>query len=224
MRIETIGNSTLILGDFRDAIPHLLKSTCVLTDPPFGIGYSSGYQTEKLWSEKTIRSDKTTIARDDAIFALSGRPMLVFGSWRAARPEETRAILIWDKGPALGMGALDIPWKPSFEEIYVLGKGFVGARDQGAVIYCPPVQSMAKNGRVHPNQKPVDLLGRLLAKMPQGCVADPFMGSGSTAIAAMKAGRPFIGCEVDEKYFDIACSRVREQARHTDLFHAEISA
>lgn len=218
MRIERIGNATLVLGDFRKSNAILNDAQCMLTDPPFGIGYSSGYRTDALWSESKIRSDETTMARDEAISMLRGRPMLVFGSWRAPRPAGTRSILIWDKGPALGMGALDIPWKPSFEEIYVIGKGFMGARDQGAVIYCPPVQSTAKNGRVHPNQKPIDLLGRLLTKMPMGCVADPFMGSGSTGVAATKLGRPFVGCETDERYFEIACQRIQDAQRQPDLF------
>jgi hypothetical protein len=128
--------------------------------------------------------------------------------------------LIWDKGPALGMGALDLPWKPSAEEIYVIGKGFVGPRDEGTVIYHPPVQSMACNGRRHPNEKPVGLLQRLLRKLPPGAIGDPFMGSGSTGEAAIKAGRQFIGCEEDPRYFDVACRRLEQAHRQADLFVA----
>jgi DNA modification methylase len=126
--------------------------------------------------------------------------------------------LIWDKGPALGMGALDLPWKPSTEEIYVIGRGFIGARDEGAVIYCPPVQSMAANGRQHPNEKPIALLQRLIAKMPGDRVGDPFMGSGSTGVAATIMRRGFIGCEEDPRYFDIACRRIEEAQRQGDMF------
>ena len=218
-RIEVIGNATLILGDCREFLNGLQEAAqCVLTDPPFGIGYSSGYQTKTLWSETTIRGDKSTALRDEVLTALAPLPTLAFGSRKAAEPPGTRAVLIWDKGPALGMGALDIPWKPSWEEIYVLGKGFVGARDEGAVIYCPPVQSMAKNGRLHPNEKPVKLLRRLMQKLPPGTVADPFMGSASTAEACIMEGRTFIGCEVDENYFEIACRRAETAQRQTDLF------
>jgi DNA modification methylase len=128
---------------------------------------------------------------------------LVFGSWKAVRPQGTRAVLIWDKGPALGMGALDLPWKPSHEEIYVLGRGFVGARDEGAVICCSPVQSMAKNGRVHPNEKPVQLITRLLKKCPSGTILDPFMG---------------FGIEIEERYFEIACERISRAERQPDMF------
>lgn len=143
---------------------------------------------------------------------------LVFGSEKVTKPIGTRMTLTWDKGPALGMGALDLPWKPTTEQIYVIGKGFVGGRNYGAVIYQPPVQSMAKNGRLHPNEKPVALLERLLRWMPAGVVCDPFMGSGSTGEAAAKARRPFIGIEIEQEYFDIACRRLERVARQPDMF------
>lgn len=217
-RVEQVGDCTLYLGDCRDRVAELEKAAGALFDPPFGIDYQSGYRTDALWSGDRIQNDATTVARDQVVAALSGRPMLVFGSWKAERPTDTRAVLTWDKGPALGMGALDIPWKPSTEEIYVIGRGFVGVRDEGAVIYCPPIQSMAKNGRVHPNEKPVALLQRLLAKMPAGLICDPFMGSGSTGVACVLSGRPFIGCELDERYFDTACRRIEEAYRQPRLF------
>lgn len=216
-RIEVIGNATLYLGDCRDVIPTLSKPALVITDPPFGIDYQSGHATDELWKGgRTIAGDGDAEARNEALELLSGVPALVFGTRRIPQPVGTRATLIWDKGPALGMGALDLPWKPSYEEIYVLGKGFCGKRD-GAVIYCPPVQSMAKNGREHPNEKPVRLLTMLLSKSPNGVVLDPFMGSGSTGVACAQLGRPFIGVELIPAYFDIACRRIEDAQRQGRL-------
>lgn len=220
MRVEQIGAATLILGDAREVLQAFAECAAILTDPPFGIGYRSGHATGDLWSETGIRGDADTGLRDEVLAAMPAVPTLVFGSEKAPRPQGTRMRLIWDKGPALGMGALDIPWKPSTEEIYVIGKGFMGARDEGAVIYHPPVQSMACNGRQHPNEKPVGLLQRLMRKLPPGMIGDPFMGSGSTGEAALKAGRGFIGCEVDPRYFDIACRRIEAAQRQADLFVA----
>lgn len=212
-----IGDAILYLGDCLEILPEL-HADVVVTDPPFGIAYCSGQRTDTLWSEDSIRNDATTEARDKALSLCGGVPMLVFGSWKVARPAGVRMLLTWDKGPALGMGALDLPWKPSSEEIYVVGKGFVGERDEGAVIYCPPVQSMAKNGRVHPNEKPVALMARLLRKCPTGIVLDPFMGSGTTGVACAKMGRKFIGIEIDERYFDIACRRIEAAYAQPDMF------
>lgn len=222
-RVERIGDALLILGDALDVAPVLVGAgiAAVLTDPPYGIRYCSGHRTVDLWAGDNIRGDRDTATRDTMLSLLPPVPTLVFGSWKAPRPAMTRAVLTWDKGPALGMGALDIPWKPSSEEIYVIGHGWVGARDEGAVIYCPPVQSMAKNGRTHPNEKPTLLLQRLLLKMPAGLVCDPFMGSGSTGVASYALGRPFVGVELEERYFDTACRRIAEAARQPLLFCPE---
>lgn len=218
-RIETIAEGmTLYLGDCREIVP-LLKYDVVLTDPPYGQSYQSGWATDILWAAgRTITNDETTIARDGLLHLIGDVPALVFGSRKIPEPAHTRMILTWDQGPALGMGALDLPWKPSSQEIYVIGKGFNGPRDESNMLYYPPVQSMAKNGRLHPNEKPVGLLQRLLRKCPDGIVLDPFMGSGSTGEAALKAGRPFVGIEIESAYFDIACRRLEHLARQSDLF------
>jgi len=209
-RVE-IGPHVLYQGDCREILPTLGKVDAVVTDPPYGIRYSSGHATAALWgTARVIAQDETTAARDAAAAWAAPRPCLMFGSWRAPRPAATRQVLIWDKGGALGMGALDIPWKPDHEEIYVMGRGFIGSRDCGSVLYCPPVQSMAKNGRVHPTEKPVALMQQLIKKMP-GTILDPFMGSGTTGVACVREGRSFIGIELDPGYFDIACERIRKE-------------
>ncbi len=218
-RIEQLSDDvTLYLGDCRDVLPTLGRVNAVLTDPPFGISYKSGYATDALWvGGRSIAGDETTAVRDEALVLCGDVPMLVFGSRRATPPLGVRMFLTWDKGPALGMGALDLPWKPSSEEIYVIGKGFVGVRDEGAVLYCPPVQSMAKNGRQHPNEKPVPLLQRLLRKLPEGVICDPFMGSGSTGVACIQIARGFVGIEIDPSYFDIACRRLSDELQRPRL-------
>lgn len=72
----------------------------------------------------------------------------------------------------------------------------------------------------HPTQKPLRLMHWCIAKLPMGCktVFDPFMGSGTTGIAALAAGMEFVGIERDPEYFDIACSRIREALRQVPLF------
>jgi DNA modification methylase len=216
--IVKIGDATLYHGDCLEILPTLPKVDAVVTDPPYGIGYQSGYATDALWhAGRSIDGDGCTTARDRMIEAAAGVPMLVFGTWRAERPNLTRQVLIWDKGGALGMGALDIPWKPDHEEIHVLGKGFVGSRDSGSVLRVSPVQSMAKNGRVHPTEKPVRLLEKLCVKVP-GLVLDPFMGSGTTGVACANLGRKFIGIEIERKYFDIACERIAAAYAQGRLF------
>jgi DNA modification methylase len=219
MKKEVLADGVeLYLGDCREILPQISGFAAVVADPPYGQDYMSGWATDELWAAgRTITNDHSTAARDEML-SLINVPALVFGSRKIPEPGATRMILTWDKGAALGMGALDLPWKPSSEEIYVIGKGFDGPRDESNVLYCPPVQSMAKNGRLHPNEKPVALLQRLIRKCPLGTILDPFMGSGSTGVAAVKMGRKFVGIEIETKYFDIACRRVRDALARPDLF------
>ena len=140
-REETLAEGVrLICADCRSVLPTLGIVDAMLTDPPYGQNYASGYATDELWAAgRKITNDHSTAARDEAL-ALVAAPALVFGSRKIPEPANTRMILTWDKGPALGMGDLSLPWKPSTEEIYVIGSGFVGARDEGSCLYCPPVQ------------------------------------------------------------------------------------
>jgi hypothetical protein len=68
----------------------------------------------------------------------------------------------------------------------------------------------------HPTQKPVTLMHELveLFTQPEHVILDPFMGSGTTGVAALRTGRAFIGIERDERYFEIACSRLRQGVRN----------
>ena len=194
-------------GDCREVWPAWGETVVMLTDPPYGIAYKSG-QYGVLARE--ITGDDDTSLRDHALERWNGGDALVFGTWRAPRPAETRMVLIWDKGGALGMGDLALPWKPGHEEIYVLGRGFSGPRTSD-VLCVAPVQSMAANGRTHPHEKPVALLSALLQKCDARSVFDPFMGTGATLIAAKSLGRRAIGIEIEERYCEIAAQRLSQE-------------
>lgn len=176
----------------------------VITDPPYGISYDSG-SLRLGGNARSIVGDESSAERDSFLKTWDG-PALVFGSWKVAKPAGTKGVLIWDKGGALGMGDLSMPWKFDHEEIYVVGRGFVGRRDCGSVIRVPPEQSM---GRLHPHQKPVALMQRLIGKT-EGTIIDPFMGSGSTLVAAKSMGRRAIGIELDAGYCEKAAVRLAQ--------------
>jgi len=76
----------------------------------------------------------------------------------------------------------------------------------------------------HPTQKPVALMKWLLNKVPHPTIIDPFMGSGSTGVAAVQMGRDFIGIERDERYFEIACERIEKAQRQGDFFVDGVAA
>lgn len=203
---------TIIRGDCRTE-RDWLDADVLLTDPPYGIDYRSGSRRAELAA--SIANDLDTTVRDTVLDMWGDRPALVFGSWRIPHPPATQMRLIWDTKGALGMGDLSIPWKPSDQEIYVLGhtrtRGFSGRRDSN-VIVCPPVQSMARNGRTHPHEKPVALLAALIGKCPGGVLADPCAGSGSLGVAAKMLGLRAVLVEVEERYCEIAASRLAQDS------------
>ena len=199
------GQVVIYHGDVRHIFADVFGHAAVLvSDPPFGIDYTSN-RPRLAGNRRSIAGDRGTFLRDFVLSWWEDRPALLFGSAKAPKPYGVRQTLIWDQGDALGMGDLSIPWKPSWQEIYVLGGPWAGRRDSGAVVRCPPVQS---TGRAHPNEKPVDLLRSLLMKCVPGTVIDPFAGSGSTLRAAKDLGRRAIGIEIDEAYCEVAARRL----------------
>lgn len=199
---------TLYHGDCLELADRWSTADVLVSDVPYGIDYQSGSRRDTL--AKSIAGDKDTLARDTALEIWGEKPALIFGTWRIPRPTATRQLLIWDTKGALGMGAMDLPWKPAHQEIYVLGKGFSGKRTTDVLTHAP-VQSMSRNGREHPHQKPLPLMNDLIAKCPAGAVADPFAGSGSTLVAAKALGRKAIGVELEERYCEIIAKRCAQE-------------
>lgn len=203
---------TLYHGDCLTEHREWLDADVLVTDPPYGYNFASnmsdgGRLGSSPWKGEAIANDETVEARDDVLADWGDRPALAFGSWKRPRPEKTRMVLIWDKGLGVGMGDLSIPWRPNWEEIYVLGSGFAGHRGT-SILSGHTVVSWASKGRAHPNMKPDTLMRELISKCPPGTVADPFAGSGSTLIAARNLGRHAIGVELEEKYCEIIAKRL----------------
>lgn len=193
---------TLYHGDCREIMPRLVPDI-VVTDPPYGCGATTG--RGGTYDKFEIVGDKNTDLRDWLISVLSC-PWVIFGSPRISRPP-CRCVLIWHKGEHTGMGDLSFPWKPDYEEIYINGEGFFGARTSSVLAF----NARTDSGRHHPTEKPVFLLSALLRKCPPGTVVDPFMGSGSTLRAAKDLGRKAIGIEIEERYAEIAAIRMAQE-------------
>lgn len=198
---------TLYHGDCREIVPQLGRFDLLLTDPPYGHNYESNHGAS--WSGAAIANDNDTSARDEILALMRGTPAAVFGSWKRARPA-CRAVLVWDKGPAFGMGDLSFPWKNSFEEIYIIGDGWAGSRDEGVIKGHIQV-SWESKGRCHPNQKPETLMSYLISKHPAPTILDPFAGSGTTGRAAKDLGRKCVLIEREEKYCEIAARRMGQE-------------
>lgn len=214
--------ATLYFGDCRE-VTEWLSADVLVTDPPYGSGYTSGRVQARERKGTAIVNDHSPQARDLALRAWGPvRPALVFGTWKVQRPSEVQQVLIWDKSEGNGHGLhLWSPWGMSHEEVYVLGQwppivpggrlreGGQPARDPG-VLRVRNYNTQAADRPAHPTPKPVALMERLLRRCPPGVVADPFAGSGSTLVAAKQLGRKAIGVEVDERYCEIAARRLTQ--------------
>ena len=215
---------TLYHGDCRE-IGAWLAAGVLVTDPPYGIDQgvkgprrdgSKGLVTNS--GRVRIKGDLDTSLRDCALVMWGeDRPALIFGSWKAPRPAATRARLLWLKAgtiPCLGY----TPWSPADEEIYVLGRGW---GKPTSLNYITTNEARAGSGGLgavvgHPTPKPLNLMRQLIALCPQGVIADPFAGSGSTLLAARDLGRRAIGVEADERYCEIAAKRCAQGVLLTD--------
>lgn len=216
-RVEVIGECTLYLGDCRNILPTLGTVDVVVSDVPYGVSFVSSRKGR--FKGVAIAQDETTEARDHVLKWAGDTPAVIFGSWKIERPKNTRARLIWDKGDHVGMGDLSLPWKPNDEEIYIIGSGFSGHRIGGVLKHNAIAGTVAvSRGRHHPTEKPVSLMMDLVERCPGHTVLDPFMGSGTTGVACVNLGRAFVGIEIDQAYFDIACRRIESAYKQPRLF------
>ena len=209
---------TLYHGDCREV--DLPAVDLVLTDPPYGVTYSSNAGVGR--GTKPITNDGARLAlrlQRSVLPRLEAEHVLWFTRWDAwpdvwvdlGQWFRMRGLLVWDKGSP-GMGDLN-HWGPSYELIASAGEGrTIGSRDQ-SVLRFPTTPSADRN---HPTEKPVELLEYLIAKMQPASVLDPFVGSGSTLLAAKRLGIASTGIEIDERYCEIAAKRLAQGV--LDLF------
>lgn len=191
---------TLYHADCRVLLP-LVEADVVVTDPPYGIGFRSG------WTGAGIQGDESTESRDALLREWGDRPAMVFGDAREAAIPGSVATLVWHR-PGSGMGDLSIPWKPDHERIHVLGRGWVGTTRGTSVLSVP--WDVFRGDALHPHQKPVGLMVRLIERCPPGTILDPYAGSGSTLVAAKSLNRKAIGIEIEERYCEVAADRLRQ--------------
>jgi len=197
---------TIYHGDCRDILPGLAFDA-VVTDPPYGIAYEQTFTTGPEWG--MIAGDESDALARWVIEAVHPTPMLVFGinHFPTALPEPGRWIC-WDKRLS---ERVDRMLGAPFELAWMNGPdkaGFMYRIQHGGAVNADG----AGHKRVHPTQKPVVLFQRLLADhFPTGVILDPFMGSGTTLRAAKDLGRKAIGIELDERYCEVAATRLGQE-------------
>jgi len=211
----------LYLGDSLEIAPSLQGVDAVISDPPYGMAWNT--DSTRFTSERHSttngkrnagRNDKAKIHDDHKPFDpspwLAWEKVVLFGSnhFAARLPVGTKLIWIKRHDEAFGSFLSDA------EEAWMKG---------GHGIYCKRDLSIngEANRRIHPTQKPVPIMAWCMdkAKVPEGAtVLDPYMGSGSTIIAAIRTGRKAIGIEKDPEHFKNAVERIKRELAQGDLF------
>jgi site-specific DNA-methyltransferase (adenine-specific) len=234
-RIETIGDATLYLGDCREILPtlgkvdahqqhpeqsgsvlHVLsqphaqtglvgrKGWALVTDPPYGIGkLMKGGVNTGHWNQLAGGNEwDMTAPNVEVLLGIANAAIIWGGNYFPLPP--SRCWLAWTKTNSVPTQAdMELAWT---------------SLDAPARHFDAPTGGSYT--REHPTQKPVKLMKWCIGLLPppQTTILDPFMGSGTTGIAALNLGRKFIGIEIEPKYFDIACRRIQDAHNRPDMF------
>lgn len=215
----------LRLGDCRDILAELPDASIdlLLTDPPYGLSYTS---PARVLPFDPIMNDDGDEAFDilDGALTAAGPKMkadihaYVFSCWKTYRPmvEVVRQhfmvanVLVWDKN-SWGVGDLEGAYGDQQELIIFATKGRwpLNGTPQSNVL---PFNRVGTCQLQHPTQKPVDLLAYLIARSTHegSLVVDPFMGSGSTCIAARNTRRRYLGIDLDQQWYEVALRRLTD--------------
>ena len=213
MRIEKIGDATLYLADCMDVLPMIGEVDALITDPPYGINENSKKVASrgKLakpkdygdfdWDKSPPSKEIIELARNKSKF------QAIFGGNYFELPP-TSCWLVWDKlNGDNDFADCELAWTNWNKAVRRIQWRWNGMIRQG------------NEERYHPTQKPLAVMKWVIDLCPKAdLILDPFMGSGTTGVAAIQMGRKFIGIERDKSYFNIACERIEQATKQQILF------
>jgi site-specific DNA-methyltransferase (adenine-specific) len=209
----------------------------ILTDPPYNISFKSGMR--RLSKIKYINDwdknfDITPFFNEMKRILSKNGCMYIFGRWDSIFPEKPDGCLIWNKQD-MGMGDLKF-WSMSYEFIFIFKNGrsnfTFDKRPTGMLNFyklqnfkneeVDPGSKITKDYMKHPTQKPVSLIKHILKFHKFNVCLDPFIGSGTTAVACKQLQRHFLGFEIDQKYVNVANKRL-EQTTLYKLYKSDLN-
>ena len=229
---ELDGSGVIYCADCMDILPKIPEKSIdlVLTDPPYGLNYQSnrGAATGNL--KDKIENDKIEdwLELAQKLFSLleiisaidsewyvfcgggGGEPVLAH-LWlllNKLKIAKVKNLLIWDKMyPGMGWD-----WRFQYETIFQLqiGRGLNNNMDGSNRVNILKCRNIIPQAGEHPTEKPVNLIKQLAIPKLSNLILDPFLGSGTTAVAAKQLGRKYIGIEMTEKYCEITVQRLAQ--------------
>lgn len=213
-------------GDCLDILPLLDPVDLVLTDPPYGIGESSrknNSRSKPFGSRKDQKNTRGTLIKpiDYGFYDWDKKPasplmikLCVSAGERAIiwggnffNLPPSQKWLVWDKINSGCFADCELAWTNIAGAVRIFRHMWNGMLRQ----------SERNIKRVHPTQKPIALMSWCL-QFYYGTVLDPFIGSGTTAIACEQLNRGWIGIEISERYCEIAANRIEKEREQLKLF------
>ena len=215
-----IGNATLYLGDCSVILTQLGKFDLLLTDPPYGINAAKGMggggtDATGRWKRKPRKYEGSWDSEQPTkevfeMLLLSSRTHIIWGGnhFSYLLPKSGK-WLFWDKLNSM----------PSYSDGETAWTSLDGVTIKKIALCNNGMASNRDGMRVHPTQKPVQIMEWCLSFVPDAVtVLDPFMGSGTTGVACHNMGKTFVGIEREPKYFEIACKRIEQAQAQLSLF------
>ena len=207
---------TIYHGDCRELLQEMPQVALVVTDPPYGVNFDTdyrrftpGFNVERK-AHKPVHGDANPF--DPTFLRSIGKKQVIWGATCFSCLLPLGSWLVWDKRFKNGEAFLadgEAAWLSTGHGIYLY------SITQQGCIRPEPIE--------HPTQKPVSVMEWCITKANQeGIILDPFMGSGTTLVAAKNLGRKAIGIEIEEKYCEIAAKRLSQEV--FDFKCQEVSA
>ena len=184
----------------------------LITDPPYGIrgkDATSRHDAANGWGQYGVLEwdiERPSKEVFDAMLQASDVQVIWGGNYFADYLPVSQQWLSWDKGQdGFSLADFELAWS---------------SQDKACRRINYPRSLALKDGKQHPTQKPLAVMRWCIEQVKPDCqtILDPFMGSGTTGVAAIQLGRSFIGIEREERYFQIACERISNAVAQGQLF------
>jgi len=221
MNYTTLINKDVFLG-LKDIESNSID--LIVTDPPYGINLTKGYKkgseelvsgddgfTVMVFVDELMKEFSRILKPKSAIYVFTRFDVFPYWWLKTKNYFETKNQIIWSKGGG-GVGDLKGNYIYNYESIIYAtnGKHELRGKREGSVWQIPKCKL-----EHHETEKPFKLIEKIILKSSDEgmTIFDPFMGSGTTAIASLNTNRNFIGFEMLDKYFNVAKERVEKNKR-----------
>jgi len=196
----------IILGDCFEIVKSMEDNSVdlIITDPPYGMNFQSNYRKEKHL--KIEGDDSFPLELLEHFFRIARKGVYIFCRWDNLKElPKPKSCLAWVKNN-WSMGDLQHEHGRQWEAIC-----FYPQKDHKFIKRIPDVIKSNRTGNnLHPTEKPVELMRKIIKANEGDLILDPFAGSGSTLVACKQLNRNYIGIEIEPKYYEICRKRLAQ--------------